>query len=506
MFARKYPLMKRRFLAAVLAVLPGVGVWEASVHAQQTGAVSQASPNPIRIKSRVFHLPIRIDRASLPKVREVCLYMKEGQGEWIRRDSVSPTTESFRCVVPHDGEFSFAVVTIDNLGNSYPADISSAVAAMTVVVESGQPRETIVVSDPTPLPVSTTESSPPPPTGGVSSVASGPVVVNGTGSGSSSIAKAVSQPIQSGPQTIQVTPPPAPATPPAPVAAAPATQPLPPPNAPVAPSVAAAPTPTTQAVAQPTPPAPPVQPTTPPATVQTTHTVSQPATLTNASTPSTPSTTTATGSRQVLNTTRVGIDYNVGRVGPSGLSKVEVWATQDQGRTWQRVGEDSDQRSPAEVDLPGEGVYGIRLVGVNGNGFGGKAPNAGDTPSSTIEVDMTNPTIHALDIDSVSKNGVLDIRYRVSDKNLTAEPINLFYAAQRTGPWMPIAFKAKNEGTYRWTLPRDVPSQLFFRIEACDVAGNIARTETPNPILLDMTEPDLNVIGISGRPQRVAGN
>jgi hypothetical protein len=214
---------------------------------------------------------------------------------------------------------------------------------------------------------------------------------------------------------------------------------------------------------------------------------------------------TATAGRQILNTTRVGIDYNIGRVGPSGLSKVEVWASQDKGQTWHKVGEDSDQRSPAEVDLPGEGTYGIRLVGTNGNGFGGKAPVAGDPAGTTIEVDLTSPVVHAFDVDSVSKNGVLGIRWRVSDKNLTGEPINLFYASQKSGPWLPIAFKAKNDGVYQWTLPRDVPTQLFFRLEAADVAGNLARTETPNPIMLDMTEPDVNVTGITAMPQR-SGN
>ena len=78
--------------------------------------------------------------------------------------------------------------------------------------------------------------------------------------------------------------------------------------------------------------------------------------------------------RTIVNTTHVGVDYNVGRQGPSGLGKIEVWATPDQGRTWQRVGEDRDHRSPVIADLPGEGVFGIRLVATNGSGFGGKAP------------------------------------------------------------------------------------------------------------------------------------
>ncbi len=80
----------------------------------------------------------------------------------------------------------------------------------------------------------------------------------------------------------------------------------------------------------------------------------------------------------ILNSTHATIDYRIDQVGPSGVGKVEVYLTGDGGQNWQRLQEDKDKRSPAEIDLPGEGLFGIRLAITNGNGFGGTPPTHGD--------------------------------------------------------------------------------------------------------------------------------
>src|SRR5205814_9381534 len=99
----------------------------------------------------------------------------------------------------------------------------------------------------------------------------------------------------------------------------------------------------------------------------------------------------APGARQIINTTRASLDYRIDQVGPSGVGKVEVWVTMDQGHSWQRLCEDTDRRSPAEFELPGDGLYGLRVVVSNGNGFGGRAPMGGDQPHCWIEVDTQAP-------------------------------------------------------------------------------------------------------------------
>ncbi len=60
----------------------------------------------------------------------------------------------------------------------------------------------------------------------------------------------------------------------------------------------------------------------------------------------------------------------------------------------------------------------------------------------------------------------------------------------------------KNEGLYRWTFPRDQGSQFFVKIEVIDLAGNSAHVETPNAIVLDITEPHASVVGVTGMSPR----
>src|SRR5947207_1735136 len=85
----------------------------------------------------------------------------------------------------------------------------------------------------------------------------------------------------------------------------------------------------------------------------------------------------------------------------------------------------------------------------------------------------------------------------VSDKNLSAEPINLYYATRKEGPWLAVAKNLKNDGLYRWQFPRDAGGQFFFRVEATDLAGNTARGETTTAVMLDLTEPRASVIGVN---------
>jgi hypothetical protein len=201
----------------------------------------------------------------------------------------------------------------------------------------------------------------------------------------------------------------------------------------------------------------------------------------------------------VLNTLHAAIEYRIDQVGPSGVGKVEVYVTTDQGQTWRRLCEDTDRRSPAELDLPGEGQFGIRLAITNGNGFGGKPPVRGDAPTFAIEVDTTSPIVQLRDMEPVvGSDGNLEIRWLASDRNLAPEPITLSYATSRGGPWQIIARNLKNDGSYRWAFPRNGGGQFFFKVEAVDTVGNFARIESTQPLLLDLTEPRGTVVGISG--------
>ena len=62
--------------------------------------------------------------------------------------------------------------------------------------------------------------------------------------------------------------------------------------------------------------------------------------------------------RQFVNSTKVFLDYQIENAGQSGVGKVEVWMTRDRAKSWQKVSEQTQRKSPVEVQLPGEGLYG----------------------------------------------------------------------------------------------------------------------------------------------------
>ena len=94
----------------------------------------------------------------------------------------------------------------------------------------------------------------------------------------------------------------------------------------------------------------------------------------------------------LVNSPRVFLEYRIEQTGASGVGKVEVWCTRDKGQSWQKISEDRDRQSPAEVNLAGDGVYGLTLVVSNGLGFGAQPPAPGDAPDWWIEVDSTPPS------------------------------------------------------------------------------------------------------------------
>jgi hypothetical protein len=193
------------------------------------------------------------------------------------------------------------------------------------------------------------------------------------------------------------------------------------------------------------------------------------------------------------------LNYRLEHVGASGVGKVEIWITSDQRQSWQKLGEDVERKSPVIVELPGEGLYGITIVVSNGRGFGGTPPNPGDDPDTWVEVDMTRPNVEIKDIrpGGVDDPGTVHVIWNAHDRNLSPDAVDLYYAASREGPWLPIAKGLRNDGHYRWVPPISVGSQVHIRLVARDLAGNATVVETAQSFAVDdMSRPRGRLIGI----------
>lgn len=478
-----------RVLKATLPLAAIAGCFLASLANAQEEKSKATAPKILRTTKRDIYLPIELDPKVAANIRDIFLYMRQGNGPWECLERCSPTAKQFIHQLPGVGEFGLSLVTIDSNGNSTPKDVAHLEPEIIVVVEA--PKK----SEPTgPPPLATAPGQKP-----------GTDLHQGT--------QKIVQPVQGTATFVEL--PQAAADPKKvepPILAPPAAAKSQASNTLVLPRPMGRP-----AVVQPEPVANKVEvakasenmalpafPPLPPNNIGNSPPTAPVQQVKYTPEPQAP-VKTPLHSVKYLNSTKVGIDFNINKAGPSGLSKIEAWLTYDMGNTWQRWSMVDDHGNHAEIDLPGEGVYGIRLVATNGHGFGGREPQSGEQPTATFEVDLTPPVIQHVDVNPVGKNGAVEIRWKAADKNLAGEPVTLFYATQRGGPWEAMAAPTKNTGFYNWPLPKNVAPQYFIRLEVRDLAGNVTRCDAPTPVVLDLQEPEISLVDLTPIPVSPSG-
>lgn len=191
---------------------------------------------------------------------------------------------------------------------------------------------------------------------------------------------------------------------------------------------------------------------------------------------------------RLVNNTEFEFDYELEKTGRWGVAKVELWGTDNGGRSWRRFAIDSDRQSPIHVTTPGEGEYGFRLLVESVGGLQAPTPRPGDEPEAIVGVDLKKPSVAlrgARQGDGYFADQLI-IEWRVDDAHLAERPIDLFYSNRETGPWIPIATNLPNSGRHSWRLQRHLPRRMHLRLEARDDAGNVAATTTPEPLEIDV--------------------
>src|SRR6266852_4277681 len=101
-----------RPVAAALLILTCLAP---AVHAQ-----GQAQPKLEKRFSQKaqFKLPLQMGDVERQTLREVHLYVKYGNDNWVLADKVAPTQSHFTFKAPRDGEYWFSIVTIDQAGKA----------------------------------------------------------------------------------------------------------------------------------------------------------------------------------------------------------------------------------------------------------------------------------------------------------------------------------------------------------------------------------------------------
>jgi hypothetical protein len=221
---------------------------------------------------------------------------------------------------------------------------------------------------------------------------------------------------------------------------------------------------------------------------------------------------------QAINCLTFDLGYELETRGPSGISRVDLWVTRDEGRTWLKWSQHDGKNSTLRVNLnvpanpQPEGVYGFRLVPISGAGLSEREPTGGDAPELRVIVDTTPPQVDLFPpVGDPANPDTLVIQWKATDRNFGEEPITIEWSEKPTGPWQPVATaelvqigtiagpqprRLPNTGQYAWRVPAGLPPRVYLKITARDIAGNVKEAITRDPILVDLVKPRAKISGI----------
>lgn len=524
--------------------------------------LGQAPSDIVYTNQRGQRIPLNFQEARQSDIRELILYVSNDQGKsWQQRETVSGDSKFFNFTAPTDGQYWLQVATVNRQGKQEPENILQSPAQQKMIVDTLKPLvriasaqrqgDEIVLNweiqednpDWTTLkleyqaqpslqwhPVQVTPGATgqarvrPGSTATVAlrlqlrdlagNVSQGASEVPGT----TSVAQE-SRPVTPPPTPSPVAPPPPPSFPTAEKTATPLPSPA------LTPAPMPTPLPTPPALAEAPresfrmpPSAPPVDTIsraawTPPAATPRQETKMLVATSEQPVSVATPPPAAVVAPRKALpalqyvNSPEVTLEYELTKVGPSGVGSVDLWWTQNDGQTWERYAFDPETKGPGRhqriVEVPGDGVYGFVLVVKSRAGLGRRDPRPGDAPEIRVEVDTSSPVaqLYAPVPDSQRANALI-LSWAAKDNNLSTHPINLEWAERREGPWHPIATNLANNGKHSWQLPDQLPVQVYLRLRARDCAGNEGVAVTAEPQLVDLSEPEARLLNVSVPPRR----
>ncbi len=202
----------------------------------------------------------------------------------------------------------------------------------------------------------------------------------------------------------------------------------------------------------------------------------------------------------MVNHKRFQLNFKVDEVGPSDISRIEVWYTRNGGQNWNKYPQDAEKSPPCILEVPEEGRYGFTLVARSGVDLGEAPPKPGDLPHIWVEVDETKPQLKLLsaEVGRGIDQGTMTFVWTAADRFLGPTPITISYATSVDGPWTPTGTEPlANTGRFVWKMPETgLPFQFFAKLECVDQAGNKSAVFTNSAVKVDLATPKARVVGI----------
>ncbi len=193
----------------------------------------------------------------------------------------------------------------------------------------------------------------------------------------------------------------------------------------------------------------------------------------------------------VISADTLPISYNAKDSGDAGLKEIELYYTNDEGKTWKFYGNDPDLKSPLEFKAEQDDLYGFITVATDNVGNTEPKPTPGTLPHVSVIIDREFPQVKILapnDGDIFNVTDKQQIRWSALDTNLGPNPITLKYSIDGGKIWHDIQTKIPNTGEYQWTPPKESTLNCLVKVLAIDKASNMT-TEKSNNFIIDGIAP-----------------
>jgi hypothetical protein len=214
------------------------------------------------------------------------------------------------------------------------------------------------------------------------------------------------------------------------------------------------------------------------------------------------------GMVRLTNSKRITFHYELDSKDSNDGSDLEIWGTTDM-HNWKKYDTMSQQPSALVVKVREEGMYGFTMISRAKDDSSKSPPPASEPPQVWVAVDRTKPGVQLIDteLNIRTQTPALIVRWIARDRNFGPQPITVLHAEQEEGPWRPLAASMENCGRYEGPLPPHLEKNVYVRVQAADLMGNVGLSQTsvvriPSKSSIDSaraSQPAVSILSVNGQ-------
>ena len=154
------------------------------------------------------------------------------------------------------------------------------------------------------------------------------------------------------------------------------------------------------------------------------------------------------------------------------VQRVELWVSQDAGRSWRRAETTRWDRASLLYHAPADGRYELylRLIGPQPM----PAPTPGTVGHQSLVVDTVPPIVQIRSAAAVRDPPGIELDLIIIEEHLRPGAVRLLYRTASDNPWKDSGLHPSGSGTVRLPLPAEANERLDLRLIVTDAAGNRA--------------------------------